>query len=142
LLSLAARPALPHVWCGVSVEDKEYADRRIPLLLQTPAAVRFISAEPLLGPVDLTPYLTGIPRLDWVIIGGESGPRARKMDLAWARVLIEQCRKAGVAVFFKQAGSHYGCPHSDKGGCQECLAPDLRVREWPRCGGLTSTAHG
>ena len=62
----------PHIWFGVSVENQETADERIPLLLQTPAAVRFVSAEPLLGPVDLERYLVGSPALDWVIVGGES----------------------------------------------------------------------
>lgn len=63
---------LPNVWLGVSCEDQKTADERIPLLLQTPAAVRFASLEPLLGPVDLGCYLAGSPRLDWVICGGES----------------------------------------------------------------------
>jgi protein gp37 len=131
---LNSRPVPNNVWCGVSVENQECAGERIPLLLQTGAAVRFVSAEPLLTAVDLAPYLTGEPRLDWVIIGGESGDQAtaRRMDLAWARALIGQAREAGAAVFFKQAGSHYGCPHSvDKGECLACLPPDLRVREWP-----------
>jgi protein gp37 len=133
---LNSRPVPPNVWAGVSVENQQYAEERIPLLLETQAAVRFISAEPLLGGLDLARYLIGAPRLDWVIIGGESGDgsHVRRMDLDWARSLIRQCREAGVAVFFKQAGEHYGCKHSSKGGCLECQPPDLRVREWPHCG--------
>ena len=100
----------PNVWLGVSVEDQQRADERIPLLLETPAAVRFISAEPLLGPVDLTcqwdhPAMTAIEKLDWVIVGGESGPGARPFDLAWARSIVEQCKAAGVPVFVKQLGA-------------------------------------
>lgn len=134
---------LPNVWLGVSVEDQARADQRIPDLLATPAAVRFISAEPLLGPVDLCwiatasdgyplrlDAMTGIirhtthkafidreakpdpvgtidgfrPNLDWVIVGGESGPGARPMDTDWARSLRDQCQAAGVPFFFKQWG--------------------------------------
>jgi protein gp37 len=107
---LAGHPYLGNVWLGVSAENQQYADERIPLLLQTPAAVRFVSAEPLLGPIDLTylnllpprhrvdgfPWLNGLtgvvagpddllPHLDWVIVGGESGgPRERRLDPARA----------------------------------------------------------
>jgi protein gp37 len=96
-----------NVWLGVSVEDQQRADERIPDLLATPAAVRFISAEPLLGPVDLrqahiTP--TKLTRVDWVIAGGESGPGARPMNPEWARSLRDQCEAAGVAFHFKQWG--------------------------------------
>lgn len=112
---------LPNVWLGVSVENQRFADERIPLLLQTPAAVRFISAEPLLGPVDLTRIVDRtLPRhsirnailkrpcssltcLDWVIVGGESG-RARPFDVAWARSIVAQCRAAGIPVLVKQFG--------------------------------------
>jgi len=103
---------LPNVWLGVSAERQQEADERIPLLLQTPAAIRFISAEPLLGPIDLTvPDIDlGIGRykshtdLDWVIVGGESGAKARFMDQDWARSLRDQCRSARVPFFFKQWG--------------------------------------
>lgn len=133
---------VPNVWLGVSVEDQRRADERIPDLLATPAAVRFISAEPLLGPVDLTMIdvtvaereqaepsglihldaLTGVhrdaedsiegvldypdPKLDWVIVGGESGPGSRPMHPDWARSLRDQCEAAGVAFHFKQWGEH------------------------------------
>ncbi|MGE0227790.1 MAG: DUF5131 family protein [Dehalococcoidia bacterium] len=105
---------LPNVWLGVSVEDQAAADERIPWLLDTPTAVRFLSCEPLLGAVDLMsiPYLisgyTEPPyddRIDWVIAGGESGQHARLMDLAWARSLRDQCAAAGVPFFMKQLGS-------------------------------------
>jgi protein gp37 len=94
---------LPNVWLGVSAEDQATAEARIPLLLQTPAARRFLSAEPMLGPIDLGP-VTGGQRLDWVICGGESGPGARPMHPDWARGLRDQCRAAGVPFFFKQWG--------------------------------------
>ncbi|HKQ24133.1 MAG TPA: phage Gp37/Gp68 family protein [Burkholderiales bacterium] len=102
-----------NVWLGVSVEDQATADERIPLLLQTPAAVRFISAEPLLEPIDCTKwffdasefaYGTAPAGLDWVIAGGESGPNARPSNPGWFRSLRDQCANAGVPFFFKQWG--------------------------------------
>lgn len=126
---------LRNVWLGVSVEDQKTADERIPLLLQTPAAIRFVSYEPALGPVDFRPFLIRNPSLvvcpkclyftnraestcpndgspvgpdiaiDWIIVGGESGPGARSCDVAWIRDTVHQCREAGVPVFVKQAGS-------------------------------------
>lgn len=101
---------LPHVWLGVSVEDQATADERIPLLLQTPAAVRFLSCEPLLGPIDCRPaWNRGLPWLrrdgiSWVIAGGESGPKARPSHPDWFRSLRDQCAAAGVQFFFKQHG--------------------------------------
>ena len=110
---------LPHVWLGVSVEDQATADARIPLLLQTPAAVRWISAEPLLGPIDLdSSAVDGLHALgcghrncecrnrglDWVVAGGESGPLARQMHPAWVRYLRDECAAAGVPFLFKQWG--------------------------------------
>lgn len=102
---------LPNVWLGVSVEDQAAADERIPLLLQTPAAVRWISAEPLLGPVNAAFWLDSLPaavdqrpRLDWVVVGGESGTNARPMHPEWARNLRDQCAAAGVPFLFKQWG--------------------------------------
>lgn len=108
---------LPNVWLGVSAEDQQRAAERIPELLRTPAAVRFVSYEPALGPIDFAPWLTslrrrglgvveaGHPHLDWIIVGGESGPRARPFDVQWARSVVEQCKAAGVACFVKQMGS-------------------------------------
>ncbi len=118
---------LPNVWLGVSTERQEEANVRIPRLLRTPAAIRFISAEPLLGPIDLSevkvdfmpgyfgdalmphhvPYCDRhrrYPKLDWVIVGGESGHNARPMSIQWARELRDQCHAAGVPFFFKQWG--------------------------------------
>lgn len=98
---LQKRWPLPNVWLGVSVENQAAADERIPLLLQTPAAVRWISAEPLLGDVDLSEL---IDRLDWVVVGGESGANARPMHGSWAYDLHDQCEAAGVPFLFKQWG--------------------------------------
>lgn len=112
---------LPNVWLGVSAEDQKWADIRIPELLDTPAAVRFVSAEPLLGPIDLRRIrnrfdrsvredslsdlgVPGTTRIDWVIVGGESGPGARPMHPNWARSLRDQCAGAGVPFLFKQWG--------------------------------------
>ncbi|MEU4558576.1 phage Gp37/Gp68 family protein [Actinoplanes sp. NPDC023936] len=101
---------LPNVWLGVSVEDQARAKLRVPALLHTPAAVRWLSCEPLLGPVSLIPWLNGgvgtvAPAdLDWVVVGGESGPRARPVHPDWARALRDECIAAGVPYFFKQWG--------------------------------------
>lgn len=92
---------LPNVWAGCSVEDQVTADKRIPLLLQTPATTRFVSAEPCLAAINLSQYL---PELDWCICGGESGPKARPMQSDWARSLRDQCRIAETLFFFKQWG--------------------------------------
>lgn len=127
---------LPNVWLGVSAEDQRWADQRIPVLLDTPAAVRFISAEPLLGQIHLmhywlpNPHLSG-PVLSWVIVGGESGPGARPCDVGWIRSIVRQCQEAGVAVFYKQGGAANRCPHDRKGGHFECFPDDLKVREFP-----------
>jgi protein gp37 len=162
-----------NVWLGTSVEDQASADERIPHLLATPAAVRFLSCEPLLGPVDIRRWSwgdrcpdrqcgdstwdhnceLGEQLLHWVIVGGESGPRARPMDLAWARSLVAQCRAAGVTPFVKQLGSrpttwvqwpdewardgvhaesavmHLREPH---GRDMDEWPDDLRIREFPR----------
>ncbi len=120
-----AEPAgwpLPNVWLGVSTEDQKWADIRIPALLDTPAAVRWISAEPLLGPIQVRRYLSGrladweaellgasndvttAGGLDWVVVGGESGRGARPMHPSWARSLRDQCSAAGVPFLFKQWG--------------------------------------
>ncbi len=112
-----------NVWLGTTVEDQGRADQRIPALLQVPAAVRFLSCEPLLGPVDLrcvSPYhnpgggrlgldalAPGAMHLDWVICGGESGPHARPMHPDWARGLRDQCAAAGVPFLFKQWGEWF-----------------------------------
>jgi protein gp37 len=101
-----------NIWFGVSVENQQTADERIPLLLQIPAAVRFISAEPLIDYLDLEKIRQrslGWPVfIDWVIVGGESGKNARPMYPDWARSLRDQCKKAGVPFFFKQWGEYKG----------------------------------
>lgn len=90
-----------NIWLGASVENQDAAVARIPDLLATPAAVRFLSVEPLLEPVDLSPWIFG--GVDWVIVGAESGPGARPMKQDWVRSLRDQCSAAGVAFFYKQA---------------------------------------
>jgi len=157
---------LPNVHLGVSVESQKYAAERVPHLLQTPAAVRWVSAEPLLEAVDFSTYLgvnddqrragvscvTGYhPGLNWIVVGGESGPGARPFYLSWARSIVAQCRAAGVPVFCKQMGSYpVGLPsdlvppvqwtipgpgrlgyRDRKGGDPEEWPEDLRVREYP-----------
>jgi protein gp37 len=97
---LAFAAALPHVWWGVSVEDRKHGLPRVDLLRQAPAALRFLSVEPLLeglGDIDLT-------GIGWVIVGGESGPGARPLNPDWVRNLRDRCRTAGVPFFFKQWG--------------------------------------
>lgn len=150
-----------NVWLGTSIENQPTADLRISHLLECPAAVRFLSAEPLLEPLEID--LTGI---DWVIVGGESGPNARPMHIEWARSIVEQCEAAGVPCFVKQLGADVrgnwdefrflpNCPmgkellgvgdfadgagfadvikltHS-KGGNLDEWPEDLRVREFPQ----------
>lgn len=154
----------PWIWFGVSVESQKYADERIPVLLRMPASVRFVSAEPLLDAIKLDhhwfPSRIGRPvfskrdsgfhdgpggGLHWVIVGGESGPSARRFDINWAKSLEEQCRAAGVAFFMKQLGSNPGYMtnggewagwtndgSSRKGGDPEDWPDWLRVREFPR----------
>lgn len=136
--------ALPNVWLGTSVEDQKAADERIPHLLRCPAAVRFLSCEPLLGAVDLTRVLyDGVCVIDclngthgfplphaelpkntgpvhWVIAGGESGPKARPMHPDWARDLRDQCKAAGVPFFFKQWGEWIGGRFDKRKGKMMC----------------------
>lgn len=90
-----------NVWAMTSVENEEQAHKRIPVLLEVPAIVRGLSVEPLIGPVDLTPWLDNI---QWVIVGGESGAGARPMQLEWVRSIRAQCQEANVPFFFKQWG--------------------------------------
>lgn len=116
----------PHnVWIGTTVENQDMVAKRIPVLLSIPATVRFLSCEPLLGPVNLASVMLGDPAIEfdplrgtaladpaevyrqkihWVIVGGESGPGARPMSAEWARSLRDQCSSAGVSYFFKQWG--------------------------------------
>jgi protein gp37 len=126
---------LPNVWMGTSVELDRYCPRA-DSLRETPAAVRFLSLEPLLGPLPSLD-LSGI---DWAIIGGESGGGAREMDLGWARDLIGRCREAGTAVFTKQLGSVLGreLGAGPKGGDWGMWPEDLKVREFPRVPGTVA----
>jgi protein gp37 len=137
-----------NVYLGVSVEDQLQADVRIPFLLETPAALRFVSAEPLLGQVSLEQFLYRedlahqYEKVDWVIVGGESGPKARPFHLEHAFRIIEDCKRAGTAVFFKQAGSKPVMSFDDqpvplklksrKGNDLSELPEILRVRELPK----------
>lgn len=163
---------LPNLWLGVSIEDQQRADERIPHLQNTPAAVRFVSYEPALGPVDwmypkslwpdgplmccngLECGCHGLPvdpplihGIDWLIIGGESGPGARPFNLEWARQTIRDCSAAGTKCFVKQLGSHAiadtekglqfrytggGSRKWGKGKDPEEWPADLRVREFPQ----------
>ncbi len=154
---------LPNLWCGVSVENQEQADKRMPFLISTPAAVRFVSYEPAIGPLDLSPWLLsdydkycrddrfGVPKdarrdkVDWVIVGGESGHGARPCGVAWIRDMVNQCKNAGVACFVKQLGSEprpSALPSdvtvrfikSKKGGDMAEWPNDLQVREFPTKG--------
>lgn len=152
---------LPNVWLGVSAEDQKRADERVPELLATPAAVRFVSAEPLLGEIDFTKIRfvangdkwvcnsldfsdalvggkPGFGPLDWIIVGGESGPNARPMNIAWALAIRDQCRDAGVRCFVKQLGArpfgHDDAPmglRHKKGADMSEWPADLRIREIP-----------
>lgn len=182
---------LRNVWLGVSAENQEYAEKRIPLLIQTPAACRFVSYEPALEAVDFDRFFiepdlrcrTGFQQgfgmeagycgtcaghisdpvhhspagaIDWIIVGGESGPSARPFNVEWARQTVKQCRDAGTAVFVKQMGAkphdgntckydptpdHHGLPHGHtfpylnlndaKGGDINEWPEELRVRQFP-----------
>ncbi len=129
-----------NAWVGTSVENQAAAEKRIPVLATIPSEVRFLSCEPLLGPVDLTPWMgerewtqvaPGVctrqgPLVDWIICGGESGPRARPMHHDWACSLRDQCQAAGIAFFMKQMGGV-----RDKRHDLEDMPEDLRIREFP-----------
>lgn len=133
---------LPNVWLGTSVEDQARADERIPSLVSIPARVRFLSMEPLLGAVDLRRQVrplsqSGVPLwpssesmlfgLDWVIIGGESGPGARPFSVDHAADLVQQCETAGVPCFVKQLGAY-------------AVTSNANLHDWPD--DVTLEAHG
>lgn len=128
----------PHVWIGVTIVNQEEADRDIPKLLASPAHKRFLSMEPLLGPVDIPMFYAPqhgariedgaqSPKIDWVIVGGESGPGARPMHPDWARSLHDQCEAAGVPFFMKQLSGERGKPIKD----MDAFPADLQIREFP-----------
>jgi protein gp37 len=143
----------PNVWLGVSVEDQKAAKERIPVLLDVPAAVHFLSCEPLLGEVDVSDYLYVFKThqkgqqwphgpVNWVIVGAESGPGSRTMQIEWARSLVRQCKDAGRACFVKQLGGTYYEDRAGgdrlrivlndrKGGDIEEFPADLQVRQFP-----------
>lgn len=137
------RYPLENVWLGTSCEDHEAADERVPHLLRCPAAVRFLSCEPLLGAIDLTRVNFGVPGyqnvldcrvsalaqkagidklngIDWVIVGGESGAKARACDVAWVRSIVKQCAAAGVACFVKQLGKYQRLDDEEYLRCRAC----------------------
>lgn len=134
----------PNVWLGTSVEDQRRADLRIPLLVRVPAMVHFLSVEPLLGPID---FLDGpadpestmgewsdLDQIDWVIVGGESGPNARPMQLDWVYSIIDQCKAHRVAFFCKQKGEVLARQmgwQDRKGGDPAEWPIDLRLRQFP-----------
>jgi len=152
---------LPNVWLGVSAENQARADERIPILLDTPAAHRWVSLEPLLGPIDICLSETQrcycgeirtnctCPSLDWVVCGGESGPHARPCDLGWIRDIRDQSKAAGVPCYVKQMGANPRLPtggsywnyytqdyaaykrRDRKGENPDEWPADLRVREMP-----------
>lgn len=136
---------LPNVWLGVSLENQKCADERIPDLCATPAALRFISAEPLLGHVNLGGYCNDgsdwLDHIGWVIVGGESGATAtvRPFHLGWATDIIDQCRDYDTRVFIKQLGAvaTIGAPprpyptKARKGNDPAEWPPEIRVREMP-----------
>jgi len=110
-----------NIWAGVSAESSDHYDR-ISCLIRVPSKVRFLSLEPLLGPMNEIP-LKGI---DWVIVGGESGPRARPMDISWARSIKSQCSKVNVPFFLKQLGGR----RSKRGG-DEAVIDGMQFRQYP-----------
>jgi protein gp37 len=121
-----------NVWIGATIVNSEEAERDVPKLLATPAAIRFVSYEPALGPVNWTKF----PGIDWIIVGGESGTQARRFDWAWARSTIAQCRQIGAAPFMKQTGTDYTALYErvqkDRNGADPAEWPsDLRVQEFP-----------
>jgi protein gp37 len=124
-----------NVWLGVSAENQQWADIRIPALLDTPAAVRFVSAEPLLGPIRMRASLmVGAAfepshGINWVIVGGESGPGHRPMEIAWLESIVTQCKDAGVAVWVKQDSGL-------RAGQQGRIPDDLWIHEFPSANAL------
>jgi len=153
------RTSLPNVALGVTVENQKAADERIPEPLQTPAAMRFLSIEPVLEHIDLSAFMGGehvvLPGdrtepnynfgIDWVIVGGESGPHARPCQVEWIRSIVRQCKDAGVPCFVKQLGAYpvfddpgekvgksLICPNRRNPNSDPAEWPeDLRVRQWP-----------
>lgn len=148
---------LKNVWAGITVEDQKALDERIKFLFDVPVSCRWLSIEPMIGPVDIRPYLDapdmGWPRtfvhgndpnidildecpqfwdwctcsLSWVVVGGESGPHPREMNPKWARDVISACKAAKTPVFFKQGSAAWGTGFKDF----DTFAPEFQVREFP-----------
>lgn len=135
-LSRAAMKApfpLKNVWVGVSTENQETFDERVPHLSRVPAAVRWISAEPLLGPLDITSWYDST-HLDWIVVGGESGPRARGMEYSWAERVVQDAQAIRIPVHMKQLGTVLAkrFPGSGKKGEKiEWFPREIRAREYP-----------
>jgi protein gp37 len=129
-LSLVPFP-LPNVHLGVSVENQRAADERIPILLDTPAAARWVSVEPMLGPVDLEH--SWLKKLNWIVCGAESGPGARACDTEWLNAVYAACAVANVPMFFKQYGSVWARENGHTGvGKSKGQDPSTWPCEWPR----------
>lgn len=129
---LAVHLPLPNVWLGTSICDQPDADKAVPELLNSPAALHWLSVEPMLGEIDLRPWLG---KIGWVVVGGESGKNARPMAWEWVSRLLVQCSDAGVPFFFKQVGhnqSYWPGRFTGKGADPEEWPLALRVREFPR----------
>jgi len=141
----AAGWPLPNVWLGTSVENQAAADERIPYLLRCQAAVRFLSCEPMIWPVDLVSWLPyessrgwdGVmpPKVSFIITGGESGAQARPCNIEWIRSIRDQCKAAGVACFIKQLGAN---PYDPMCGCDEPAGTKLPPEAWIKL----SDSHG
>lgn len=134
---IGEKPQRPNVWLGTTAENQRRADERIPELFTVRAAVYWVSAEPLLEAIDFekhwsreveTGQLSGafVHGVDWVIVGGESGEKARRMDLSWARDIQKQCKENGAAFHFKQKGDIVAAEM----GCKNKAGKDLK--EWPK----------
>ena len=134
---------LPNVWLGVTAENQEQTDKRIPVLLDTPAAKRFVSVEPMLGPVDVRRYLYDRSTvLDWVICGGETGPKARPMHPDWVRSLRDQCQIAETPFFFKQWGEWApDCLCEKAGACRSIARPEPGIIGDMFCCGKRAAGH-
>jgi protein gp37 len=122
-----------NVWMGTSVENQEWAERRIPLLMETPAKVYWLSAEPLIGKIDLWGACDSPGSIDWVVVGGESGPQARMMEEDWALSLQDDCEAMGASFFMKQMGEKWGAAKGDKKSHKDIdkWPEELRVRDFP-----------
>lgn len=143
---IGEKPERPNVWLGTTAENQRRADERIPQLVAIPAAVYWISAEPLLGPIDFSKHWSYevessqtsgafVHGIDWVIVGGESGHNARRMDPAWATDILKQCRENGAAYHFKQKGrllaAEMGCKDREGKKLEE-WPKEFQVQEFPK----------